>query len=114
MQRKEHPTSGINATGNQKDPPPQTSAPPLLNLSSSQKYIKALLSDQFSLRITGAGVRTVIRRVADYTAMLPHLQSKRRQTSIPLAGFEPTIPVFKRAKTFHALDRAATVTGMLE
>jgi hypothetical protein len=28
-----------------------------------------------------------------------------------LAGFEPTIPVFKRAKIFHALDRAATVTG---
>jgi hypothetical protein len=30
---------------------------------------------------------------------------------MPQAGFEPTIPVFKRAKTFHALDRAATVTG---
>jgi hypothetical protein len=30
---------------------------------------------------------------------------------MPLAGFEPTIPVFKRAKAFHALDRAATVTG---
>jgi hypothetical protein len=29
---------------------------------------------------------------------------------MPLAGLEPTIPVFKRAKTFHALDRAATVT----
>jgi hypothetical protein len=29
---------------------------------------------------------------------------------MPLAGFEPTIPVFKWAKTFHALDRAATVT----
>jgi hypothetical protein len=29
---------------------------------------------------------------------------------MPLAGFEPTIPVFKRANTFHALDRAATVT----
>jgi hypothetical protein len=28
-----------------------------------------------------------------------------------LTGFEPTIPAFKRAKTFHALDRAATVTG---
>jgi hypothetical protein len=26
-------------------------------------------------------------------------------------GFEPTIPVFKRAKTFHALDHAATVIG---
>jgi hypothetical protein len=31
---------------------------------------------------------------------------------MPLAGFEPTIPVFKWAKTFHALDRAATVTGL--
>jgi hypothetical protein len=30
---------------------------------------------------------------------------------MPLAGFEPTIPVFKRAKAFHALDRAAAVTG---
>jgi hypothetical protein len=30
---------------------------------------------------------------------------------MPLAGFQPTIPVFKRAKTFHALDRAATLTG---
>jgi hypothetical protein len=26
-------------------------------------------------------------------------------------GFEPTIPVFERAKTVHALDSAATVTG---
>jgi hypothetical protein len=26
-------------------------------------------------------------------------------------GFEPTIPVFEREKTFHALDRAATVMG---
>jgi hypothetical protein len=30
---------------------------------------------------------------------------------MPLAGFEPTIPVFMWEKTFHALDRAATVTG---
>jgi hypothetical protein len=35
-------------------------------------------------------------------------QNKRGQTSMPLAGFEPTIPVFKRAKTFLALDRAAS------
>jgi hypothetical protein len=26
-------------------------------------------------------------------------------------GFQPTIPVFKWAKTFHALDSAATVIG---
>jgi hypothetical protein len=26
-----------------------------------------------------------------------------------LMGFEPTVPVFERAKTVHALDRAVTV-----
>jgi hypothetical protein len=26
-------------------------------------------------------------------------------------AFEPTIPVLQQAKTFHALDRAATVIG---
>jgi hypothetical protein len=30
---------------------------------------------------------------------------------MPWLGFEPTIPVFERAKTVHALDRAATVIG---
>jgi hypothetical protein len=29
---------------------------------------------------------------------------------MPEVGFEPTIPVFERAKTVDALDRAATVT----
>jgi hypothetical protein len=33
-------------------------------------------------------------------------QNKRTQTSMPRVGFEPTIPVFERTKTFHALDRA--------
>jgi hypothetical protein len=32
---------------------------------------------------------------------------------MPVAGFKPTIPVFKRAMTFHALDRAATMTGYI-
>jgi hypothetical protein len=31
--------------------------------------------------------------------------------SMPRVGFGPTIPAFERAKTFHALDRAATVIG---
>jgi hypothetical protein len=30
---------------------------------------------------------------------------------MPRVGFEPTIPVFERAKTVHALDCAATVIG---
>jgi hypothetical protein len=32
-------------------------------------------------------------------------QKKRTQTSMPWVGFEPTIPVIERTKTFHALDR---------
>jgi hypothetical protein len=34
-------------------------------------------------------------------------QIKGTQTSMPRVGFEPTIPVFGRTKTVHALDRAA-------
>jgi hypothetical protein len=30
---------------------------------------------------------------------------------MPQVGFELTIPAFERAKTVHALDRAATVIG---
>jgi hypothetical protein len=30
---------------------------------------------------------------------------------MPSVGFEPTIAAFVRAKTIHALDRAATVIG---
>jgi hypothetical protein len=29
-------------------------------------------------------------------------------------GFEPTIPAFERAKTVHALDRAATGIGKIK
>jgi hypothetical protein len=32
---------------------------------------------------------------------------------MPRMGFEPTIPVLQRAKTVHALDRAATVIGSI-
>jgi hypothetical protein len=39
------------------------------------------------------------------------IQNKRIQTSMPWVGFEPIIPVFERAKTVHALDRAATMIG---
>jgi hypothetical protein len=38
-------------------------------------------------------------------------QNKRTQTSMPQVGSEPMTPVFKRAKTVHALDRGAIVFG---
>jgi hypothetical protein len=36
-------------------------------------------------------------------------QNKCTPTCMPEVGFEPTISVFERAKTVHALDCAATV-----
>jgi hypothetical protein len=39
-------------------------------------------------------------------------QNKRTQTSMTRVGFEPTIPVFERAKRVLALDRGATVSGI--
>jgi hypothetical protein len=38
-------------------------------------------------------------------------QNESTQTSMPPMGFEPTISAFERAKTVHALDRAAAVIG---
>jgi hypothetical protein len=32
---------------------------------------------------------------------------------MPPVGFELTIPVFEQAKKIHALDRAATVIGLV-
>jgi hypothetical protein len=40
-----------------------------------------------------------------------HKQNKYRQTSMPWVGFKPTIPVFERGKTVHALDHVTTVIG---
>jgi hypothetical protein len=40
-----------------------------------------------------------------------HKQNKRTQISMLQMGFEPTIPVFERAKTVHASDPVATGIG---
>jgi hypothetical protein len=45
------------------------------------------------------------------THRITQTQNERTQTSMPLVGFEPTIPAFDQAKTVHDLDRAATVIG---
>jgi hypothetical protein len=44
-----------------------------------------------------------------YLHIEQHKQNKRTKTSMPRVGFEPTSPVFERAKTVHALDGAATM-----
>jgi hypothetical protein len=46
------------------------------------------------------------------THMTTQTQNKRTQTSMPRVEFEPATPVFERAKTVHALDRAAAVISL--
>jgi hypothetical protein len=43
--------------------------------------------------------------------MTTQTQNKRGQTSMPRGGFESATSVFELAKTFRALDLAATVIG---
>jgi hypothetical protein len=44
---------------------------------------------------------------------LTQIQNEHEETSITWVGFEPTIPVFERAKTYHALNLAATMISEL-
>jgi hypothetical protein len=78
---------------------------PLLNLDRFFSFLNFLHSRYDSL----AGDQTVAKPLpAHRTAQI---QNKGTQTTMPQVSFEPTIPVFERAKTVHALDRAATVIG---
>jgi hypothetical protein len=61
-----------------------------------------------SVGLLGRGISPSQSR---YLHIEQHKQNKRTHTSMPRVGFEPTIPVFERAKTVHALDREATVFG---
>jgi hypothetical protein len=47
------------------------------------------------------------------THRITQTQNKCTQTTMTLVGFELIIPVFERAKTVHASDRAATVIGLM-
>jgi hypothetical protein len=56
------------------------------------------------------GDQTVARPL--HTHRTTQTKSKYTPTNMSRVGFEPTIPVFKRAKTVHTLDRAATVASL--
>jgi hypothetical protein len=61
-------------------------------------------------RTPWTGDQLVARPLCVHKHRKTHTQHKH-QTSMPEEGFESTITASKRAKTVHALDRSATVTG---
>jgi hypothetical protein len=67
----------------------------------------SFLIDTQSLGLLGGGISQSQDRYLTQT------QNKHQQIYMPRVGFEPMIPVFERAKIFHALDRAVTVISKL-
>jgi hypothetical protein len=49
------------------------------------------------------------RKASTYTQ--DSINTEQTHASMPWVAFEPTIPVFERVKTVHALDHADTVIG---
>jgi hypothetical protein len=88
-------------------------------LSSSFLYRSTALVDlghifSFSIlyttgRTTWTGDQPVARTLP--THIITQTQNKHTQAFMSCVGFEPTIPVFERAKTFHALDCTETAVG---
>jgi hypothetical protein len=60
-------------------------------------------------RTPWTGDQPVVRPLPEHRT--PQTQNRGTQISMPQVCFEPTIPVFERTKTVHALDRAAIVIG---
>jgi hypothetical protein len=88
---------------------------PTIYLSTYGSTVLVNLSRFFSFLIytrlvglLGRGISPFQRR---YQHTEQHKQNKRTQISMPRLRFEPTILVFERVKTVHALDRMATVIG---
>jgi hypothetical protein len=63
-----------------------------------------------SVGLLGRGISPSQSR---YLQRTTKTKNKRRHASIPWVAFEPTIPTFRRVKTIHAFDRAATVNNKL-
>jgi hypothetical protein len=78
--------------------------------------LKRFVSFQFLNLRQSVGLlgRGIIPTQGLYLHRTTQTQNKRRQISMPWVGFKPMIPVLKRPKTFHALDRAATVIGLYQ
>jgi hypothetical protein len=64
-------------------------------------------------RTPWTGDQLVARPLPKHRTTQTQKNAHTHQTYMPWVEFEPTIPASERAKTVHALDRSATVTGTL-
>jgi hypothetical protein len=64
-----------------------------------------------SVGLLGGGISPVARPLPTHRTTQTQNEHTHTQTSMSSVAFEPTIPVFERAKTVNVLDRAATMIG---
>jgi hypothetical protein len=84
---------------------------PVASTFECKAFVIRFVSLQFlNPKSVGRTPRTGDQPVA--RLLLTQTQNKRRHTSMPRVGFKPTSPVFKQAKTVHALDCMATVISI--
>jgi hypothetical protein len=82
---------------------------PLGHRASMKRFVSLqFLNLRQSVGLLGLGISPT---QGHYLHRTTQTQNKRRQTSVLWVRFDHTIPAFERAKTFHALDRSATVIG---
>jgi hypothetical protein len=80
-------------------------------LTASPSALTDLFSQLFTFRINYSEIMNLIQLLGlldTYTGQQKHI---KRQTAMPQVRFKSKIPVFGRAKTFRASDRAYTVIG---
>jgi hypothetical protein len=71
------------------------------------RFFSSLIHTQ-SVRRLGRGITP---SQGHYLHTGQHKQNKRAETSMPRVEFEPTTPVFERAKAVHASEGVATLIG---
>jgi hypothetical protein len=63
-------------------------------------------------RTSWTGDQLVERPLSKHRTIQTQKNVDTHQTSMPWVGYKPTIPASERAKTVHASDRSATMTGV--
>jgi hypothetical protein len=81
----------------------------IYNIHITINHLSIYLSIYTAGRTHWTGDQTIARPLPAHTTT--STQNKHTQTSMPSAGFEPTIPAFERAKRVHALDCSAILIG---
>jgi hypothetical protein len=85
----------------------------LTSIRVSRFFFHSFLNISQTVGLLGRVISPSQRRYPNTGQHKHRINTYTHQTSMPWLGFKPTIPASERAKTVHALDGSAAVTGFL-